>query len=74
MLIGDNIQINGLSRDVNGNTLVNIEHMVSGKKKSIQYTDTGLSSMDIEYLVDFMTTDLNTLMYKNQFDHIKSSM
>jgi len=52
--LGDGIGIIGLSRDTNGNQLMRLE--VGGKKKSLQYTQTGMSNIDIEELVngDFM--------------------
>lgn len=47
--LGDGVGIIGLSRDTNGNPLLHVE--AGGKKKSLQYRQDGMSTIDIDELV-----------------------
>jgi CheY-specific phosphatase CheX len=49
--IGSGVSILGMSRDTNGNALLRVEDK-TGKKKSLQYKAGGMSTIDIDELVD----------------------
>lgn len=50
--IADNLAILGVGIDSNGNSTVMIENEITGKKKNIQYKGSGISTIDVEDLVD----------------------